>query len=308
MSVLVDRVLSRPNDSIGSPMGFVSPWIIDFVAFAIVGVLVFGNIHSDFLKGLGYLCAAAFAVWAAFRCKAIHRYITDIPRSKISSAAQGFVEVQGKCEFYGSREIQGFMSGPPCVWHRYFIFRPRPVPLQVGASENSFVIRDDSGVCVVDPKGATVLSSSRRTWTNQGTFFSSNYIRYGAQIYVIGELRADGCSVSSYNENAEIGSLLGQWKKDRPWLLEEFDVDRNGELDADEWDSAVSRARQISRELFDQKSVERIENVVRKPRNGMPMLIADRHPEKLAAQFSMLSILNFSVALVCALVGCMCLS
>ena len=157
---------------------------------------------------------------------------------------------------------------------------------------------------MVDPKGAKVISSSNRSWTSEGTFFSSKYIRHGAQIYVIGEIRADGCSVSSYNENAEVGSLLNQWKKDKPWLLEEFDVDRNGELDADEWDSAVKRATKISRDIFEQKSVERVENVVRRPRHGQPLLISDRHPDQLAAQFSVLANVNVAIAVTCFLIGC----
>ncbi len=304
MTVSIDRVLSVPNDSIGSPLGFVSPWVIDLLAIAIVSALIFGNIHSEAVKGTGYLFASCFAVWAAVRAKAIHRFITDTPRSKIASAAQGFVELQGKCEFHGNREIQGFMSGPPCVWHRYFIFRPRPIPLQVGASELSFVIRDDSGICVIDPKNATVISSDQRIWTSHGTFYSSKYIRHGANMYVIGEMRADGCSVSSYNENADVGNLLRQWKKDKPWLLEEFDVDQNGELDAAEWESAVRRAKKISRDIFTQKAVDRVENVVRRPRNGMPMLISDRHPDQLATQFSRLSNFNVVVAVSCCLTSC----
>jgi len=304
MSISVDRVLSVPNDSIGSPLGFVSPWIIDLVAVVLVGVLLVGDIGNDWLKGAGFFFAGSLALWSAFRAKAIHRYITDTPRSKIASAAQGFVEVQGRCEFYGNRETQGFMSGPPCVWHRYLLLRLRAMPLQVGASEIPFVVRDDSGVCVVDPKGAKVVSSSTRNWSSDGTWFSSKYIRHGTKMYVIGEIRADGCSLSSYNENAEVGSLLAQWKKDKPWLLEEFDANRNGELDSMEWESAVKRAKKISRDIHDEQAVERVENVIRKPGNGMPMLISDRHPDQLASQFSTLSRFNVAVVVACVLVGC----
>ena len=292
-----------PNNSLGSPMGFVSPWVKELLAPAIAGGLFFGNIQNDLLQGIGYLAAAGFAGLAAVSARAIYRYITDTPRSKIASAARGLVELQGNCEFYGNRDIQGFMSGPSCVWHRYYILRLRPVPLQVGASELPFVIRDETGVCVVDPRGARVISSSKRSWISNGTFFSSKYIHHGAQMYVIGEIRAEGCSVSSYNENAEVGGLLSQWKKDQPWLLEEFDVDANGELDQDEWASAVRRARKISRDIFEQKSVDSIENVVRRPRHSGPLLISDRPPDQLAAQFSMVANIDVVVAVACILIG-----
>jgi len=301
MGMPVHRVLSVPNDSIGSPLGFISPWTIDLIAALLAGALFLFDLESESLVTLGYLGVTSLALWAALRAKAIHRYITDTPRSRIASAAQGFVEIQGKCEFYGNREIQGFMSGPPCVWHRYIILRQSLIPLQVGASEIPFVVRDDTGVCVVDPKGARIVSSSKRDWTSEGSYYSSKHIRHGARMYVIGELRAEGCAISSYNENAEVGSLLSQWKRDKPWLLSEFDVDQNGELDTDEWASAVNRAKKISRDIFNHKSVERIENVIRRPRNGMPMLISDRHPGDLAVQFSWLFKINLGVATGCLL-------
>lgn len=303
MGVSVVSVLSKPNDSIGSPLGFVSPWTIDLIAGLLACALIVVDSQSIVVNSVGYFAVACFALWAAVRSKNIQRYITDTPRSRIASAAQGFVEVQGTCEFYGNREIQGFMSGPPCVWHRYLILRSAAVPIQIGASELPFVVRDNTGVCVVDPKGARIVSSSKRSWTSERTYFSSKYIGHGARMYVIGEIRADGCAISSYNENAEVGSLLSQWKKDKPWLLEEFDVDLNGELDTDEWASAVKRAKRISREIFEQKSVERIDNVIRRPRSGLPMLISDRPPDELAAQFARLFTINLIVAAVCLLVS-----
>jgi len=298
MAASVDSVLQTPNDSIGSPLGYVSPYLIDFFAIGIVA-LVFFTDSSAVMKTLAYLVAAVLALLAALSAKAIRRYIVDTPTSKISSAAQGFVELQGRCEFYGNREIQGFLSGPPCVWHRYSILSLRHVPLQVGASEIPFIIRDETGACIVNPKGAKLISSSRRSWWEAGKWYSSSYIRHGANMYVMGEMRTDACALTSYNENAEVSSLLGQWKKDQTWLMAEFDVDQNGELDQEEWQSAVKRAKIISRDIFDQKAIERVENSIRKPGNGMPLLISDSHPDDLAKKFAALGYFNLVVATLC---------
>ncbi len=312
MTVTVDKIRSIPNDSIGSASGFVSPYLIDFITLGVVGYVVFGDLSNPIVKACGFILAAALAIWAALSAKALRLYMIDTPRSKVVSAAQGFVELQGSCEFYGNRETQGFLSGPPCVWHRYFIIklgiglrknniagRGGLFPLQIGASEIPFVIRDETGVCIVNPKGAKVISSSQRSWAEFGKYFSSKYIAHGAKMYVIGELRADGCAITSYNENAEVGSLLTTWKKDQTWLLEEFDVDQNGELDPEEWQSAVKRAKALARDLYEQKGVERIENVIRKPGNGLPMLISDRHPDVLANKFARLGYFNVAVACFC---------
>ena len=301
MTVSVESLLQTPNDSIGSPVGFVSPYLIDFFAIGLVGLLIYTDVQSALLQTVGYLVAAALAIWAALSAKAIRRYIFDTPRSKIGSAAQGFVELQGRCEFYGSRETQGFLSGPTCVWHRYFILSLRPIPIQIGASELPFVIRDDTGACIINPKGAKLISSSRRSWWESGKYYSSKFIRPGANMYVFGEMRTDGCALTAYNENAEVAGLIGQWKKDQPWLMGEFDVDQNGELDQQEWGSVVKRAKAISRDIFDQKAVDRVENSLRKPANGMPLLISDRHPDDLAKRFAALGYFNFLVASLCVI-------
>jgi hypothetical protein len=302
----VDKVLSSiPNDSIGSPLGFISPWFYDAVAVAIISLLLVGDIDHGLTAGLGYLLAGGFAACAAYRARVIQRYITDTPRSKVASAAQGFVEVQGSCEFYGDREIQGFMSGPPCVWHRYLIVRfgrrDSGMPLQVGASDIPFVVRDSTGACVVNPRGAKILSSSKRSWTSDGKFFSSTYIRHGARMYVIGELRAHNCSVSASNENAQVSGLLASWKQDKLWLLSEFDSDNNGELDPDEWAAAVKRARTVARDLADHKAMEPVQHTISKPKNGLPMLISDRHPDQLARQFALFSSVNIGVTVLCTI-------
>ncbi len=319
MSTSVDRTVSLPNDSIGSATGFVSPYIIDIAALAIVSLLIFGDISNVLIRFPGFLIASALALWAALSAKALRRYITDTPRSKIGSAAQGFVELQGRCEFYGNREIQGFLFGPPCVWHRYFIVRLMfggsnglrnfgenlsHLPIQVGASDIPFVIRDESGTCIVLPENAKVISSSKRTWLSFGKYYSSKYIGHGARMYVIGEMRSEGCALTSYNENAQVAGLLSTWKKDQSWLLGEFDVDQNGELDQDEWGSAVKRAKKISREIYDQKKDDRIDNVIRKPANGLPMLISDRHPDELAIKFARLGYFNLVIAAGCAVAAC----
>ncbi len=319
MSTSVDKAVSIPNDSIGSASGFVSPYLIDFTALGIVGFLVFGEVSHVGFRVFGFLLAVALALWAALSAKALRRYITDTPRSKIASAAQGFVELQGRCEFYGSKETQGFLFGPPCVWHRYFIIRLvfgggdrlkniaenlSSLPIQVGASDIPFVIRDESGTCIVFPEKAKVICSSKRTWLSFGKYYSSKYIGHGASMYVIGEMRSEGCALTSYNENAQVAGLLNTWKKDQPWLLGEFDVDQNGELDQDEWGSAVKRAKLISRDIYDQKKDDRIDNVIRKPSNGLPMLISDRHPDELATKFARLGYFNLAVAACCFLAAC----
>lgn len=300
MSISLQALINMPNDSIGSSKFSVSPYLIDVAAIGIIASTWFTD--DPRWKVTGYVVAAILALWAALSAKRFRQYILDTPRSRIGSAAQGFVELQGKCEFYGDRATQGFLHGPPCVWHRYSI---GGLQNRTGKSDLPFVIRDETGTCVVNPSGAKIISSGKRSWWEGGGYYRSHYIRHGAQLYVFGEMRTNGCSTSSYNERAELAGVLKTWKQDQPWLLEQFDADNNGELDADEWDSARARATEIARDKFEVKRVDRVENAIRKPSNGLPMLISDQHPDTLAKKFMVLGYFNLLVAAFCFLAFCL---
>ena len=303
VSISGQAIASLPNDSLGSSDFSVSPYLIDGVAISVLASTWFTDDWR--LRLLGYAVAMFLALWAALNAKRFRQFILDTPRSKIGSAAQGFVELQGKCEFYGNRVTQGFMHGPPCVWHRYSVGYPENETSQSGQSDLPFVIRDETGTCVVNPDGAKIISSGRRSWTHGGKYYRTHYIRHGAELYVFGEMRTNGCSVTSYNERSEFASVLRTWKQDQPWLLEEFDADKNGEIDSDEWDNARARAEKIARDKFEVKRVDRVENSIRKPSNGLPMLISDQHPDTLTKKFLLLGYFNLVVAVFCFLVICL---
>lgn len=311
MSATPESLLAQhhSNDSLGSPFGNVSPYLIDVITLAIIALLYRYSINggSDSLTAIGLLFAAAMSVWGALRAQAICRFIVDTPKSKMQSAAQGFVELQGTCDFYGNRQCQGFMSGPPCVWHRYTIFRLSGAPFQMGASSIPFVVTDDTGSCIINPVGAKVISSSTRTWTEGGKRFSSKYICPGADIYVLGELRTRGGADSAFHEGIEVSKLLSIWKKDRRWLNDEFDTNGDGAIDSDEWETVRDRATVISRRLFEERAQASVANMISKPKNGMPFIISDRDPTPLGNTFRLLAYVNVAVGTGCFVVGCLML-
>ncbi len=299
MSSSVESVLSVPSNSTGEARINVSPYLLDCMAVMIVaGTWVTENTT---LVSLGFLLAALLAVWATFSAKRLRQYILDIPQSKIASAAQGFVELQGKARFYGDRTTQGFTHGPPCVWHRFTIFGLVATLVKTGESELPFIISDDSGDCVVNASGAKIISSSRRAWFEGLTYYRTKFIRHGAQVYVIGELRTNGCDKSFYSPKTELSNVLRTWKEDSAWLLEEFDKDNNGELDFEEWEAARKRAEQIAIDKYEVKRKDHVETAIRKPSNGMPMLISDKSPAILARNFRYLGIFNLLVAAFCVI-------
>lgn len=302
--------LDNSNDSLGTPLSNVPPYLIDCITAVTIFAVYRYSITdgSVTLVAAGYLLASLLAVWGALRAHAIFRYIADTPKSKIQSAAQGFVELQGTCDFFGNRVCQGFMSGPPCVWHRYSILNSSGFPFQVGASSIPFMVSDETGSVVINPVGAKVLSSSKRAWFEGGKRFSSKYICPGASIYVLGELRTHGGSETAYHKGMEVSKLLAAWKKDQRWLRDEFDTDGNGRLDNDEWDVARARAEQVARGLHEERVADPVSHIISKPANGMPFIISDRDPAPLGNSFRLLSFVNGVVAVACFVYACLLIS
>lgn len=287
------------NDALGSPLSSVSPFWIDTFTLGLLFVLYVYGDHGA-LTSVGYLGASVLAVWGALRSNAFYHYIVDTPRSRIVNAAQGFVELHGTCDLHGNRQTQGFLTGPPCVWHRYTIWSFNgAIPFTTGASTLPFALTDSTGTCIVNPVGAQIISSSRRTWIADGKRISSRYIHPGADIYVLGELRTHGGSALQYHAGIEVSKLLSDWKKDQRWLMEEFDRDGDGQIDNDEWDAARERAGKISYRLHQERAADPVDHVIAKPKNGMPFIISDRDPTPLGNAFRALGVINIVVAVAC---------
>src|SRR5918992_237440 len=135
------------------------------------------------LAGLGSMVA-----WLA----ALRRYhlIADTPTSRIASAAQGYVKLEGRCEPHPGSAPLGFLSGPPCVWYRYVTHRLSGRGWQFidrGQSSETFLLLDESGTCVIDPEQAEVLTTHRRKWVSGYYKQQVEYLAPGDTIYALGE-------------------------------------------------------------------------------------------------------------------------
>jgi len=59
--------------------------------------------------------------WLAFRSLHIARLIEDTPTSRIRSAAQGYVELAGRCRPLDGTQNLAPLTQRPCVWWSYRI-------------------------------------------------------------------------------------------------------------------------------------------------------------------------------------------
>lgn len=154
-----------------------------------------------------------------------------------------------------------------CVWYRFDIeerkrgSRSEWKTIEKYQSDNPFRIADETGECLVDPKGANVVPVFRNIWYGNEkrpdrlpghevrwwqhlTGFRYRYtearIHPMDPIYVIGELTTIN-AVGQVRES--VRERIVAWKQDRDDLNRRFDSNRDGVLDVEEWEKVQAAAR-----------------------------------------------------------------
>lgn len=134
---------------------------------------------GEFWFSIALLGAMALAaLYGLFRFFTRARLIEDTPTSKIRSAAQGYLELNGLAEPLDGEPIVAPLSKLQCVWYRYKVEehqrhghsfgtrrnRDRWRTLEHGTSDGLFRLRDETGACLIDPEGAEVTPSVHQVW------------------------------------------------------------------------------------------------------------------------------------------------
>jgi hypothetical protein len=231
--------------------------------------------------GAGIVSCAALApvaAWYAWHNFQKARTIEDIPISKTRSAPPGYVELEGVARPLDSLPLVAPLSRLPCVWYRYKIeAQPRTRDpgkhklrwdvLDKGESPETFWLEDDSGRVVVDPEGADISPQHKDTWesitsrtgkpsypdfishfltshSNDSLYrFTEWRIDPGDPVYALGLLRNVGDLANGPVTEKEMQALLHEWKKDQPKLEARFDLNKDHQIDEQEWMLARAQAR-----------------------------------------------------------------
>ncbi|MFA6922569.1 MAG: hypothetical protein WC216_12065 [Gallionella sp.] len=263
-------------------------------------LLLFVGIKLESREGwLGTLSAMALVSFFAW-LSALHRLrtIRDTPTSKIASAAQGYVELIGRGRPFGDTPLISKLRGLPCLWHRYKIERRTSKDKweteENGESSDSFVLRDDSSDCVIDPDQAEIVTKHRDQWTEGDYRYTEWKFIQDDSLYVIGEFRTRSLG-AEFDARTELNALLAEWKKDMPTLHARFDLDRNGELDMKEWALARQAAK---REIGKKRNVALTQpdiHLICRPYDGKLFLISNLTPEKLSRRYLFWSWMHLAI-------------
>ena len=228
------------------------------------------------LSAVGTVLAGAL-LYGALRSLSHKRMFENMPTALIRSAAQGYTELRGMAEMMDGDPIRAPASLRQCVWFKYKIEhleesgrgrdkRRSWVTVEQGVCDSLFNLTDTSGTCAVDPEGAKVHASQRDVWYGQSRmpgglrpagdnplsrWFSSigkqyryteHLIRPGDALYIIGQFTTHGGSATSpIDKDDTVAERLRSWKRDQDALLREFDENRDGHIDAEEWEAVRRR-------------------------------------------------------------------
>ncbi len=206
------------------------------------------------------------------------RLIEDTSQTILSSAAQGYVELEGKASLYDGETVRGpHPELPPMLWFRNYTID----------SWAGFILGDDKGRCTVDPRGAEII-----TPTYTYNHHSYNAIYPGETIYVLGQLHTLKKQRNDYEINNLMLSKLAEWKRNHFNFLHYFDKNKDGKIDNSELETAKNAASRMVDLALEETYQNPATHVISNPEDGRPYIISSIHPEKLITRYKRALVLH----------------
>lgn len=225
---------------------------------------------ADFVFFLGASVVLAF--FMCFRFLRHTRLIEDTPTSRVRSAHQGYVELEGAGLLLEGSVISAPLTQTACIWWFYEIEkkvrRNKSTSwdtIEKKSSPDPFYLEDSTGRCVVNPAGADVITTSSHVWygnsawpsappsgkslINFGSYrYTERRIEPGAQLYALGLFKTRNVVMDPVEENSALQEKLAEWKQDSE-RIKLLDVNRDGQLDVKEWEAArIVALKELRRE------------------------------------------------------------
>lgn len=220
--------------------------------------------HAVLLGALGYLVYYCFHTFRRFR------YVDGTATSRIRSAAQGLVELNGLGEWLPGDSIKSPFSESRCIWYHCTIDKRQRrgkhstwTNILDECSGHLFRLVDDTGWCVIDPDHAHVVAEQDITWYGSsaeartrrpkktpwmnigiGNYrFRERLIRPATVLYALGEFRSFQNNPSDDYVARQVEDLVRQWKLQPARYLSDYDLDGNGVIQDKEWRVIRAAAR-----------------------------------------------------------------
>lgn len=273
--------------------------------------------QADWFLLAFFVFGAALSLFLAIRMFHRARLIEDMPTSKIRSAHQGYVELYGTAKWLDGPEIVAPLSGQPCAWYSFTIEersrhgRKQWRRIDHGISEHLFLLEDETGSCVIDPEDAEVTPSISETWYGSTPLraldrldinptikllskaivqsgapyrYTEKRININEPLYALGEFTSLGTDFRKEVDHL-IRDILSKLKRDKK-KLEKYDVNKDGEIDQNEWETARKDAQQSALNAQLNNPLPKSTNILKKPKTKkyQPFLLAAKAESYLSKQ------------------------
>jgi hypothetical protein len=278
------------------------------------------------------LLATLISLYLVFRFYHRIRMISDTPTSRVRSAAQGYVELEGEGLLLKGDKRRSPLSGLSCLWYRYKIEKKvvsydskgqrhtRWKTIDSGMSESLFLLRDETGECVIDPEGAEVTPNSEQSWYSDhagwhgplpsgGGFISLGSkefrltearIDIGADLYLLGHFASVGGAQDLPGAREELRQLLVEWKRDPDKLLQNFDHNGDGHIDEQEWAGAIKVAKREVAQLRVELASQPLTHIIGQPEESQrPFIISTVSQHGMIRRFGYYAAAAIAGFLVC---------
>jgi hypothetical protein len=287
-----------PERVVGQPMQ-----IFEASAWSYAGLLYFGALFAGFffenraawIVALSLMTVISFLAWLdAYRTK---RAVLDVPTSRARSAAQGYVELHGNIVLLDGMAVKAPLTLAPCVWYSFRVIEgmgKNARTIESGSAALPFLLGDETGTCLVDPRGASLVCDLVSKWTIDNRHYSEWTMRPGDPIYAIGEFRSDPDPQASAKE---VTAQLRGWLRDPKAFFARFDTNRDGKVSRAELDAANEAAR---REAVQRYFAQGGKHRLVEPRDGRPYVIAGWSHEKVAEHYTLATTAHFLMCLITA--------
>lgn len=283
-------------------------WLSGAFHFVIIAIAFQAESVEAWPYALLAMSVVSFCAWVANYRR--YRQISDLPTSKVASAAQGYVEMFGKADLLPGTPVTSQLSATTCCWYSYEIEEKdsddKWKTVDSGSSTEHFLLVDDTGQCVISPEGAEVLTNDRKSWSQGNRRFTEWLLLSRGVLYALGEFSTStAAAVSAKDERADVGALLAEWKTDQKTLLDRFDLNKDGKIDIKEWELARLQAQREVRKQqagTQSRSVEGV-HILRKPKDGRLFLLANEMPDALGSRYRFWSWLHLVIFIGAGSIG-----
>ena len=230
------------------------------------------------------------------------------------------------------------LSGTTCTWYEFKVEEKKQSgkrtewkTIRKGISDELFLIKDETGQCIIDPEGAHVTVSSKSVWFGNEvtpmrgpslrrqekrkmfsvltTTLGGGFSRYrytekllhpGESLYAIGLYKTVGGSGGHYDVNEDVRELIREWKTDTEAMMKKFDLNKDGEIDLDEWQKVRDEAyKHVMEKHKEDKTLPAVHLMNRTNDARRPYILSALAQDDLTRTLHIYSMLAISAFLIC---------